>query len=65
MNRTKRRPSVEFLEAREALSGTSIPVVWGMFAPAPAAKIPPAPVVAYQPQTLELDMPCEQTSLNF
>ncbi len=48
MNRTKRRPSVEFLETRQALSSYSgIPIFVDIGA-APAAKIPPAPVAVYQ-----------------
>jgi hypothetical protein len=68
MNRTKRRPSVEFLEARQALSGTSAALIVGILelSPQPAAKIPLTPVVVYHPQTpeIELTRPVESLSLN-
>jgi hypothetical protein len=66
MNRTKRRPSVEFLETRQALSGTSAGLIVGILSPQPAAKIPLEPVVVYHPQTpgIEITRPVESLSLN-
>ncbi len=67
MSRTKRRPSVEFLETRQALSGTSAGLIVGILeSPQPTAKIPPGSVVVYQPQSMTLGTarPIEVLSLN-
>ena len=67
MNRTKRCPSVEFLEARLALSGISAGLIVGILSLQPAARIPPAPtVVVCQTKIPEPgdEMPIETMSLN-